>query len=111
MNAHVERGFASYDEAAEAIADYMPNREKRGASEGLKSYLRLDADQRYRWHWDPGVLNHMAARREQDYAQAQAAPCALALPVHPVRGGSGDRISIEAATRFVATVPAATSTQ
>src|SRR3546814_2174009 len=32
MNAHVERGFASYDEAAEAIADYMPNREKRGAS-------------------------------------------------------------------------------
>src|SRR3546814_7030853 len=42
MNAHVERGFASYDEAAEAIADYMPNREKRGASEGLKSYLRLD---------------------------------------------------------------------
>ncbi|AJA11735.1 alpha/beta hydrolase fold family hydrolase (plasmid) [Sphingopyxis fribergensis] len=107
MNAHVERGFASYDEAAEAIADYMPNREKRGASEGLKSYLRLDADQRYRWHWDPGFLNHMAARREQDYAQAQAAACALALPVHLVRGGSSDLISLEAAKRFVATVPGA----
>src|SRR3546814_17669389 len=85
----------------------MPNREKRGASEGLKSYLRLDADQRYRWHWDPGFLNHMAARREQDYAQAQAAACALALPVHLVRGGSSDLISLEAAKRFVATVPGA----
>src|SRR3546814_10674675 len=98
---------ASYDEAAEAIADYMPNREKRGASEGLKSYLRLDADQRYRWHWDPGFLNHMVARREQDYAQALAAACALALPVHLVRGGSSDLISLEAAKRFVAAVPGA----
>src|SRR3546814_14194035 len=49
----------------------------------------------------------MAARREQDYAQAQAAACALALPVHLVRGGSSDLISLEAAKRFVATVPGA----
>src|SRR3546814_8808852 len=87
MNAHVERGFASYDEAAEAIADYMPNREKRGASEGLKSYLRIDADQRYRWHWDPGFMNKMAASSEQDNAQAQGAASHLELPVTP-EGGS-----------------------
>src|SRR3546814_13027528 len=33
MNAHAERGFASYDEAAEAIAAYMPTPEQRGARE------------------------------------------------------------------------------
>lgn len=42
-------------EAAEAIGNYTPNREKRGPSEGLTHYLRKDDDGRFRWHWDPAV--------------------------------------------------------
>lgn len=33
MSAHIESGFTSLEEAAEAIGNYLPNRPKRGASE------------------------------------------------------------------------------
>ena len=40
MEEHVDRGFSSPEEAAEIIARYMPHRQKRGAGEGLRRYLR-----------------------------------------------------------------------
>ncbi|HMS19808.1 MAG TPA: alpha/beta hydrolase [Sphingorhabdus sp.] len=101
MSAHIESGFTSLEEAAEAIGNYLPNRPKRGASEGLKSYLRLGPDNRYRWHWDPGFLSRINDRREHDYALAKAAAGNLSLPVHLVRGGASDLISLEAAERFI----------
>ena len=59
MQKHMDKGFASLDEAAEAIAAYTPNRAKRGASDGLKHYLRLGADGRYFWHWDPAFISNV----------------------------------------------------
>ena len=49
-------GFASIDEAAEAVARYNPLRPRSKNTEGLRRNLRLDDTGRYRWHWDPAVL-------------------------------------------------------
>jgi pimeloyl-ACP methyl ester carboxylesterase len=76
----------------------------------LKNYLRLDPDERYRWHWDPGFLTGLSQRRERDYAQVSSAADRLSLPVHLVRGGASDHISLEAARRFVAMIPDASFT-
>lgn len=49
-------GFASVEEAAEAVARYNPMRPSSASSEGLRRNLRVDDAGRYRWHWDPMVL-------------------------------------------------------
>jgi pimeloyl-ACP methyl ester carboxylesterase len=48
-------GFATLDEAADAVAAYLPYRKKPRSPEGLKRNLRL-RDGRWYWHWDPAFL-------------------------------------------------------
>ena len=50
-------GFGSIDEAADAVAAYLPHRPRPRSHEGLKKNLRLDPDGRWRWHWDPRFLD------------------------------------------------------
>lgn len=105
MAAHIEQGFASPAEAAEAIAAYTPNRPKRGPSDSLARYLRLGSDGRYRWHWDPAFLGGVTGPRVDDHDALDAAARTLTLPVHLIRGGSSDLVSVEAAEHFRALVP------
>lgn len=108
MQKHVEAGFASPEEAADVIAEYTPNRAKRGASDGLKHYLRLGADGRYRWHWDPAFIASVQARRRKGDEREPGmdeAVAALRLPVHLVRGASSDLLTQEAADDFRQRVP------
>jgi pimeloyl-ACP methyl ester carboxylesterase len=50
-------GFASVEEAAQAVARYNPARPRSASAEGLRRNLRIDGAGRYRWHWDPVVLD------------------------------------------------------
>lgn len=105
MSAHAAQGFASPEDAAEAISDYLPHRPRRGPSEGLKNYLRHCEDGRYRWHWDPGFLSQIEVRRMIDHARLHAAAENLTLPLHLIRGGASDLISREAADAFRRSLP------
>ncbi len=103
MEEHVDSGFASPEEAADVIARYMPHRPKRGASDGLKNYLRQKSDGRFYWHWDPVFIrNIMAARQgdpdsqERQSAMLSQAAAKLTLPLHLIRGASSDLVSEEA---------------
>lgn len=49
-------GFASLEEAADAISAYYPDRKRPGSAEGLRKNLREGADGRFYWHWDPRFL-------------------------------------------------------
>ena len=98
MEEHVDSGFASPEEAADVIARYMPHRPKRGASDGLKNYLRQKSDGRFYWHWDPVFIrNIMSARQgdpdsqERQSAMLSQAAANLTLPLHLIRGGSSFR--------------------
>jgi len=49
-------GFDSLEQVADAIASYQPHRERPANLQGLAKNVRLGADGRYRWHWDPRLL-------------------------------------------------------
>lgn len=112
MAAHAREGFASPDEAARVISEYLPHRPSRKASAGLTHYLREKPDGRYYWHWDPAFIDGVMRRHAQngelgDHGRSELSRAAmnLALPVHLVRGGSSDLVSPEAVEHFRNLVP------
>ncbi len=112
MAAHAREGFASPDDAARVIAEYLPHRPSRKASSGLAHYLRRRDDGRYYWHWDPAFIDGVMRRHaeggdDSDFGHSALGEAAarLALPVHLIRGGSSDLVSPEAAAHFLALVP------
>ena len=81
-------GFATLDDAAEAIAAYTPNRPKRVNPAGLMKVLRQKPDGRWYWHWDPTFISR--GRTEvppADYqALFEAALAGIRVPTLLVRG-------------------------
>jgi pimeloyl-ACP methyl ester carboxylesterase len=108
MRAHARDGFASVEEAAEAVAAYLPHRPRPRSNEGLKKNLRLHADGRWRWHWDPRFLDGRqpdSAKRGEREARLIAAARRLTVPALLVRGGSSELVQEEHAKEFLALVP------
>ena len=99
-------GFSSLEEVAEAIASYQPHRKRKNNLDGLAKNVRLAADGKYRWHWDPAFH---AGIRNVDLRQQRMEACArnLSLPTLLVRGGLSDILSEEGAREFVALCPRA----
>ncbi|MBX3707081.1 MAG: alpha/beta hydrolase [Pseudomonadales bacterium] len=106
MHAHLEDGFASVDEAAEAVAAYLPHRDRRRSSEGLRRSLRRWPDGRYRWHWDPNFIrNIVTTREERRFERLEEAAARLRLPVQLIRGRMSELVTPEAAEAFLQVVP------
>ncbi len=97
-------GFASLEEAADAVAAYLPHRERPKDVSGLARNLRQGDDGRYRWHWDPAMLG--VSRQSQPH-RVDAAARLLRGPVLLIRGQMSDIVSLEGAREFLATVPQA----
>lgn len=97
-------GFASLEEVVDDIARYQPQRARPKNLDGLAKNLRLGADGRYRWHWDPRFMS--PERRLQDREEFLE-NCArrLTLPTLLVRGGLSDVLTEEGAQSFLALVP------
>ena len=60
------KGFASLEEASEAISGYLPHRKKPKDNNGLEKNLRLKEDGRYYWHWDPKFIKGRTIKKEID---------------------------------------------
>lgn len=97
-------GFASLEEAADAIAAYNPHRPRPRDLSGLEKNLRLGPDGRYRWHWDP---NFMAPRERGpgEFTELENAARALRAPTLLVRGRQSDLLSEEGARHFLELAP------
>jgi pimeloyl-ACP methyl ester carboxylesterase len=107
MRDKMREGFATIDEAAEAVASYMPNRTKPPSHEGLKKNLRL-RDGRYFWHWDPAFMEGPRTvnfGKETLREELIMAAKRVTIPTLLVRGGSSDIISPENARSFIEIVP------
>ena len=103
-------GFASLEEAADAIAAYNPHRPRPTDLSGLAKNLRL-RDGRWYWHWDPQFVtgrfgspdetrtSHIEETRLEDIVHR------LRLPTLLVRGRSSDLLSEEGAQEFLRLVP------
>jgi pimeloyl-ACP methyl ester carboxylesterase len=108
MRAHAQEGFASVEEAADAVAAYLPHRPRPRSHEGLRKNLRLHQDGRWRWHWDPRFLDSRrpdAANRQVREAMMVEAARSLKMPVLLVRGGSSELVQEGHAREFLALVP------
>ena len=99
-------GFASLDEAAEAVASYLPHRTKPRSPEGLKKNLRL-RDGRWFWHWDPAFLTVPADDKFVRVSKLEQAVMALTIPILLIRGGLSDVVSEEGVKDFLEKVPCA----
>ena len=108
MRAHARQGFASIAEAADAVAAYLPHRPKPRSHEGLRKNLRLHADGRWRWHWDPRFLDGPRpvdnGRMEVEADLAKAAG-GLKIPVLLVRGASSELVRDEHVKEFKQLAP------
>jgi pimeloyl-ACP methyl ester carboxylesterase len=101
-------GFASLDEAADAVAAYNPHRRRPSDPSGLKKNLRLGDDGRWRWHWDPRFLEHSGPTVADPSTAVNFlddAARSLRIPTLLVRGGASDVLSEEGARVFLELVP------
>lgn len=108
MRAHAREGFATIAEAADAVAAYLPHRPRPRSQEGLRKNLRLHADGRWRWHWDPRFLDGprpVGRGRGDVEGELVAAARALTVPTLLVRGASSELVSEEHAKEFLALAP------
>jgi pimeloyl-ACP methyl ester carboxylesterase len=108
MRARAAEGFASIEEAAEAVAAYLPHRPKPSSLDGLKKNLRQHADGRWRWHWDPRFLDGKRSVNT-DWNEIErrlvASARTLQVPTLLVRGGSSELVTKEAAAEFLSLAP------
>ncbi|MBX2797576.1 MAG: alpha/beta hydrolase [Myxococcales bacterium] len=112
MRAHPE-GFESLEQAAEAIAAYVPHRRRRGGTEGLRQSLRRTGG-RWIWHWDPRILDGMPSDGLPPMWSAErllGAARGAGVPIHLVRGEASDVVTDETARAFVAAVPQASASE
>lgn len=98
-------GFASLEEAADAVSAYLPHRPRPKDVSGLKRNLRLREDGRYHWHWDPAFIKRRSDRGRPDPALFEDAARALRAPTLLVRGGLSKVLSPEGVREFLALVP------
>ena len=103
-------GFGSLEEVADAIAAYQPHRRRPRVLDGLRKNVRLDENNRMRWHWDPAWLGDRRRIGEIDarWERLQKAAEKLAesrVPALLVRGGLSDVLSEEGAREFLETCP------
>lgn len=108
MATHVESGFGSLEEAAEAVEAYNPRPGRRVDPDGLRKNLR-ERDGRWYWHWDPRFMTQLGRANEGSelFDEALLMDCARAITVPKVlvRGRMSDVVTEEAARRFVDAVP------
>lgn len=110
-------GYASLDEAADAVAAYLPHRQRPKSTSGLLRNLRL-RDGRYHWHWDPAFMQMGRDAHEKFEAEdsevfrpgpLEDATRKIKIPTLLIRGGRSRIVSDEGAREFLEMVPHAES--
>lgn len=107
MRGNSKNGFASIDEAADAVAQYLPHRPRPSSTEGLRKNLRQRQDRWY-WHWDPRFFDgpHPISEARHLYEEERVdAVRHLRIPALLVRGGSSELVKQEHVKEFLALAP------
>ena len=105
MHEHIESGFGSLEEAADAVASYT-GRPRRSDTSGLRKNLR-ERNGRYYWHWDPEFFR---PRKEGPHnpTRVVAAAQSITLPVLLIRGRASDVVTEAQVQEFLELIPHAT---
>lgn len=105
MGAHLD-GFASLEEAANAIAAYLPHRPRPTDLNRLHKNLRQRNDGRYYWHWDPRfLLGKRPPSASGDMDRLLRAARNTRVPALLVRGQLSEMVSQTGVAEFLRAVP------
>jgi pimeloyl-ACP methyl ester carboxylesterase len=104
-------GFGSLEEAAEAVRAYQPHRARPVNTDSMRKNVRLAANGRWYWHWDPRLIGPRTEDQVgQLTARARAAAAAVRAPTLLVRGALSDVVTAEGAADLLAAIPHAKHT-
>jgi non-heme chloroperoxidase len=101
-------GFADLEEAADAVAAFLPHRPRPKDVSGLMKNLRRREDGRLHWHWDPRMLAGKDAPSREAWTDLEAlrdAARRLAVPTLLLRGRMSDVLSPEGVRDFLQLAP------
>jgi pimeloyl-ACP methyl ester carboxylesterase len=107
MRGKAFEGFASIDEVADAVAQYLPHRPRPSSTEGLRKNLR-QRDGRWYWHWDPRFFDgpHPISEDRHFFEDERVeAVRNLRIPALLVRGGSSELVKEAHVKEFLALAP------
>lgn len=99
-------GFDSLEDAADAVAAYLPHRTRPQSPSGLKKNLRR-RDGRWYWHWDPNLLTKPEDDPHLRIEKLESAATSLTIPILLIRGKLSDVVSEDGVADFLAKVPRA----
>ena len=105
MMAHGD-GFASHEEAADAISAYYPDRPRPKDLSGLSKNLRLGEDGRFRWHWDQRMMTDTRADPSHMLELLDAAQWTDRVPTLLVRGMKSDIVTDDGVADLRRRIPA-----
>ncbi|MEP1206053.1 MAG: alpha/beta hydrolase [Rhizobiaceae bacterium] len=108
MSKDMRVGFSDINEAADAIAAYLPNRARPASLDGLAKNLRKRPDGRWYWHWDPAFVdgpNNIMSDNPNRLETLLGAAQRITVPTLLVRGGKSELVTEEAAAEFLQHVP------
>ena len=105
MSRHVH-GFDTLEQAADAIADYLPHRKRPRKLDGLTKNLRHRGGRWY-WHWDPAFVTSASDEPFADIDVLEQAAIDLRIPILLIRGKLSDVVSEQGVADFLAKVPQA----
>lgn len=97
-------GFESIEQAANAVAAYLPHRPRPKDTSGLMKNLRLRDDGRYRWHWDPAFME-LGSESVGDPLMFEKAAAQLQVPTLLIRGGLSRVVSVAGVKEFLQLAP------
>lgn len=98
-------GFANLEEAADAVAAYLPHRPRPTDLSGLQRNLRMNEHGRWRWHYDPAIStpdNRPSAQRAE---RLESAAANVRVPTLLIRGSASQVVSEEGARQLLTLIP------
>jgi len=98
-------GFASVEEAGASIAAYNPHRPRPKSLDGLAKNLRVMANGRLHWHWDPQVIAVPGLGLAHDPERMLAECRRFTAPAMLVRGMRSDVVSDAGIAELRASLP------
>lgn len=99
-------GFISVEEAADAVAKYLPHRPRPSSTAGLSRNLRK-REGRFFWHWDPRLISPHGYDRLAVQSRLEAATRQLRVPTLLIRGDQSNIVGDEQVAHFRALAPSA----
>jgi pimeloyl-ACP methyl ester carboxylesterase len=103
-----QAGFASVEEASAAVLRYLPGRRPGRSQRSLQRNLRLGADNRWYWHWDPAFHAGSKHRADQGmFARMAAAAHNIHVPVLIVSGSRSEVVNHDGVAQLRLLIPQA----